>query len=317
MRVVTPRRSPVALRIVVVYLAAGTAWILFSDQIVLLALGYTPSSALAQTAKGLFYVGVTGVLLGWLIHQHRDELGRQAFQAQSVDLVGRLAAGVAHDFNNILTAALGLTRLLRDEVAASGSGAADLTELQETLQRGSQLAARLMQLGRPPSVEPPPLSVNELLQTAERLLQRAAGPQARLRLELASDLPLVAADAGQIEQVVLNLVLNAGEAMPEGGTVEVTTARASLTGAEAAALLLPAGGYLRLQVADTGRGMSDEELSRIFELFYSSKTGGGNHGVGLASTDAIVTALRGRITVESKVGEGTTFSVWLPALPER
>ncbi len=313
MRLFVPGRNNATMRIVGIYVVLGALWILFSDAIVESLVGGTMLGHAAHSFKGLAYVAITGLLLWWLIHSHRAQLGRQAYQAQRMDLIGRMAAGVAHDFNNVLSAASGLCALIGEDARNGQVAPADVDELNDILQHGSEMAARLLTIGRSDTLQVTRVDLNQVLRDGARLWQRSAGPRAELSVEPAEALPEVQMDRVQFEQVLLNLVLNARDAMPQGGQLRIATAVVSPGADRPPELALGSGCYVRLTVSDSGVGMDQAALARLFEPFCTSKANGTGFGIGLASVEAIVQSAGGRIAVASQPGQGTTFEVYLPA----
>ena len=242
------------------------------------------------------------------------ESGEQLRQAQKMEAVGRLAGGVAHDFNNLLTAILGYAELL------VGRRDLDKTSLQnvEAIQKaGKQAAAvthQLLAFSRKQVLQPRIIDLNALVCDFERILRRVIGEHIDLQTHAEAPCGRVRADPNQIEQVVLNLGVNARDAMPRGGRLLIRTDNVHFDDAAARRLAsdLPGGEYVLLEVADNGCGMDDEVKSRIFEPFYTTKGPGKGTGLGLATVYGVVKQSGGTTLVESALGEGTTFRVYLP-----
>jgi CheY-like chemotaxis protein len=231
--------------------------------------------------------------------------------------IGRLAGGIAHDFNNLLTAILGYTALIRMGLRPGDAVAEDVAEVEKAARRAADLTRQLLAFARKQVVTPRVVSLNELVGNLQRLLDRLIGPHVMLETELAPGLWAVRADAGQLEQVVTNLVVNARDALPRGGVIRLATRNVSL-GPEAAAVHadLPPGDYVRLDVADTGEGMDEATLARVFEPFFTTKEKGKGTGLGLATAYGIVRQAGGSIGAESRPGAGSTFTVLLPRVDE-
>ena len=252
----------------------------------------------------------------------RRELEERLRQAQRLEAVGQLAGGVAHDFNNLLTVITGNLDFARRGLAPDHPVQEDLAEIAEAADRGRTLVRQLLAFGRKQVLAPRPLDLNEVVRDAERLLRRVVGEEITLETTLAAALPTVRADRGQLEQVLMNLVVNARDAMRTarhgraagGGTLTLATAACALAPEEAAAWALPAGDYVRLVVRDTGHGMTDAERARAFEPFFTTKAVGTGTGLGLATVYGIVQQSGGAIRVASAPGAGTTFTILLPAL---
>jgi len=247
--------------------------------------------------------------------EHRDALEEQLQQAELMGTVGQLASGVAHDFKNLLAI-----------VVAHAESAADietdlhvrklLAEIRLAADRAVQLSDDLMAFGRRNLTEPEPVDLNALISGTCELLRVAVGSKAALSVHLApTRLPAVLAEPHQLEQVLLNLAMNARDAMPAGGTLTIATARVELD--ERQARLPPGaspGPYVELTVTDTGTGMTDVVAARIFDRFYTTKPLTGT-GLGLATVKAVITDAGGSIEVDTKPGSGTSFRIYLPAMP--
>jgi signal transduction histidine kinase len=246
-----------------------------------------------------------------LEHQSaRMRLEERVAQARTLDTVASLAAGVAHDFNNILTVILGLSSVLKrsDDPDAAVTAQA----IEEAAKRAATLTRLLLAFGRGQPIETRVLDINAVVSEAEPLLRRFAG-ESRLLIELGRDLPVVGADPTQLQQVLLNLVGNARDAMPTPGAVTIRTARAS---SAQIAQTPPRGGKttaVALEVTDTGDGMSPEVKARVFEPFFTTKAPGKGTGIGLSAVREIVELTGGAISVESSKGKGSRFTIVLPA----
>jgi two-component system, cell cycle sensor histidine kinase and response regulator CckA len=244
----------------------------------------------------------------------RAELASQLRQAQKMEAVGQLAGGIAHDFNNLLTAISCNVELLLDAIAPSDARRDDVVQIREAADRAATLTRQLLAFSRRQVLQPRALDLNETAAGMERLLCRVISADVRLHAQLESALPLVFADAGQMEQVMMNLVLNARDAMPAGGTIVIRTAYRHLrTALQHRFGVIPPGDYVTLTVKDAGTGMSPEVLERLFEPFFTTKPQGSGTGLGLATVHGIVTQSSGHITVESAPGLGAEFTVYLPA----
>ncbi len=243
----------------------------------------------------------------------RLRLEAQLRQSQKMDAIGHLAGGVAHDINNILTVIQGNASLLRMSQAASAHHEEGLAEILEATQRAAELTRRLLALGRRQVMQLRRLDLNEIVMSMVKMLQRILGEDVRLHLDLhPRELP-VRADAGMLDQVLLNLVVNARDAMPGGGTLTIESSPVGVSEADSRRLAdLRPGQYARLRVADTGSGIAPEDLEHVFEPFFTTKAPGKGTGLGLATVFGIVKQHAGAVRVSSRLGEGSTFEILLP-----
>jgi response regulator RpfG family c-di-GMP phosphodiesterase/signal transduction histidine kinase len=246
--------------------------------------------------------------------RERGRLEERLRQAQRLEAVGQLAGGIAHDFNNLLAVILGNGDFALE--ALEGHPAhADIEEMVQAAQRAADLTRQLLIFSRKDIVRPVAVDLNKVVRSTTRLLERTLGEHIELHSTLAENLPMVEADVTGLEQVLMNLAVNARDAMPEGGVLSIATEAVDLSETFTATLPdLSPGSYIELSVADTGCGMAPEVQTHIFEPFFTTKPVGQGTGMGLATIYAIVTRWGGHITVYSEPDLGTTFKVWLPVM---
>jgi K+-sensing histidine kinase KdpD len=240
-------------------------------------------------------------------------LEEQYFQAQKMEAIGQLAGGVAHDFNNLLTAILGYCELLLSEFDAEDHRRADVAEIQKAGTRGAALTRQLLAFSRKQIIEPTLLDLNVVVNDMRSMLSRLIGEDMRIVLRSGPELALVNADRGQVEQVVMNLAVNARDAMPTGGTLMIETANVELDEHYPKThLAAKPGSYVVLTVTDTGTGMTPQVQARLFEPFFTTKGVGKGTGLGLATVHGIVLRNGGTVNVYSELGKGTSFKVYFP-----
>lgn len=246
--------------------------------------------------------------------EDRKRLEEQVRQAQKMEAVGRLAGGVAHDFNNLLTAINGYSDLLLRSLDRMDPRRADVEEIKETAGRAAGLTQQLLAFSRRQITQPTVVDVNQVVTNLEKMLRRLIGEDIRLVTTKEPALYRVRADMGQMEQVLLNLSVNARDAMPKGGQLTVTTGNVEIKPPDLQEV--PAGSYVLLTVTDSGTGMDPATLSHLFEPFYTTKEKGRGTGLGLSTVYGIINQSSGHIRVSTEVGKGTSFRVYLPKVEE-
>jgi PAS domain S-box-containing protein len=243
---------------------------------------------------------------------HELELEVQYRQTQKIDSIGRLAGGVAHDFNNILAVICGHTELALAQLSPDAPLRSNLECIQESAERAANLTRQLLAFARRQVIEPRRINLNELIVNLNKMLRRLIGEDIKLVTQTAPDLGQIKADPGQIEQVLLNLVVNARDAMPDGGTLTICTDNVTLDEDYARRHLVTPGDYVMVSVSDTGVGMTDEVKQHVFEPFFTTKEQGKGTGLGLATCFGIIQQSNGHIHSDSQVDKGTQFKIYLP-----
>ncbi|MDB4881834.1 MAG: sensor protein, partial [Gemmatimonadetes bacterium] len=240
----------------------------------------------------------------------------QLLQSQKMEAVGQLAGGVAHDFNNVLTAIKGFSELVALQLEEGHPARSDVFEITAAADRAAALTRQLLAFSRRQLLQPTVVSPNEVVEGVVKMLIRLIGAEVRCETTLAKDVACVLADAGQLEQVLMNLAVNARDAMPTGGTLTIETANVELNAEHAArfsgAEAVTPGAYIMLAVSDSGTGMSAAVQARAFEPFFTTKDPGAGTGLGLSTVYGIVRQSGGYVDVTSEIGRGTTFRVYLP-----
>jgi PAS domain S-box-containing protein len=255
-------------------------------------------------------------------HEDRERLRAQLEQAQRLEGLGQLAGGVAHDFNNLIGVILNYAAFVGEEIdtaAVKGAGtqwkavSEDVGQIRRAAERAAGLTRQLLSFARREVIQPQVVDLNDLLNNMASILRRTLGADLELVTHLAEDLPPILVDPGQIDQMILNLAVNARDAMPSGGSLTISTDSLSVDRAYAAewSSVLP-GHYVRVTIADTGTGMPDEVIKHAFEPFFTTKNKGEGSGLGLATVYGAVTQAEGHVRITSKPNIGTTFTILLP-----
>jgi signal transduction histidine kinase/ActR/RegA family two-component response regulator len=243
----------------------------------------------------------------------------QLAQSQKIEAIGQLAGGIAHDFNNLLTVIGGRSSLLLMRMRPDDPARKDVDLIQSTTQRAADLTRQLLAFSRKQVLEPKPINLKALVAGVTPILRRLIGEHIEIVIVSTDDKGQVLADPGQIEQVIVNLVVNARDAMPEGGTltIETTSHTVPAAGRRGPDRDAPPGEYVTLRIRDTGSGMDPATMARIFEPFFTTKEAGKGTGLGLSTVHGIVHQSGGRLALESAVGRGTTFTIYLPRVPDQ
>ena len=279
------------------------------------AAGYDPEEhdLLREVAGDLAFA-----LRGMDIAATLAETEEQLRQAQKLDAIGQLAGGVAHDFNNILTIQMGYCDLMKGRLNDEDPLARDLDKIWKCADRAASLTRQLLAFSRKQTLQPEVIGLNTVVANIEKLLRRLIGEDIEFVTLPAEDLGMVMADPGQIEQVIMNLAVNARDAMPEGGRLTVETANVVLDESYARGHVgAITGPHVMLAITDTGSGMDEVTRSRLFEPFYTTKAKGKGTGLGLATVYGIVKQSGGDIWVYSEIGQGTTFKIYLPCVEDQ
>jgi len=260
-----------------------------------------------------------GEMAGLILHgvdtSERKSLEMQFAQSQKMEAVGQLAGGIAHDFNNLLTAMIGFCDLLLIRHKPGDQSFADIMQIKQNANRAANLVRQLLAFSRQQTVQSKVLNVTEVLADLSHLMRRLIGVSIELKMTHGRDLGVVLMDQGQLEQIVVNLAVNARDAMPEGGALSVRTENVSLSDpAPYGSEVMPVGDYVLIEVVDSGQGIEKEILDRIFEPFFSTKEVGlgTGLGLGLSTVHGIIRQADGFVFVDSEPGQGTRFSIFLP-----
>jgi two-component system cell cycle sensor histidine kinase/response regulator CckA len=249
--------------------------------------------------------------------QEKEDLRTQLFQSQKMEALGTLVGGIAHDFNNMLQIMLGYSQLLLDDKKKGEPGYEELQTIIETVNGGADLVNKLLAFGQQSQVFPLPLDLNHQISQVSKLISRTLPHVVQIDLDLADGPTMIRSDHGQIDQLVMNLAINASDAMPSGGRLKIATTTVTLTDEYCKSYpVVKPGNYVMLSVSDTGRGMDKETVARIFDPFFSTKQRGSTRGtgLGLSVVQGIVQQQGGHTICESEPGKGTEFRIYLPAI---
>jgi signal transduction histidine kinase/CheY-like chemotaxis protein len=256
--------------------------------------------------------GADGRQTGWLAVCYdlteRKQLEAQVRESQKMEAIGRLAGGVAHDFNNLLTAILGYSEFVQQQVAGTAIED-DVVQIRLAAESAGRLTQQLLAFSRKQVLDPVRLNVSTVVADMQKILRRVLGEDVDLRTPLPTELPSVLADRGQLEQIVMNLAVNARDAMPNGGVLTLSTSAVRLEERKGE---IPPGEFVRLAVTDTGCGMDAPTMTHIFEPFFTTKGPGKGTGLGLATVYGIVKQSGGHVDVISRPGHGARFDIYLP-----
>ena len=263
-----------------------------------------------------FLVVIASIAAAAIEHTKSAEVLRQKDlqlqQSQKLEAMGRLAGGVAHDFNNLLTVIRGFTELIAATLDPAAASRRYADELMKAANQASGLTSQLLAFSRKQVLKPQVVNLNNLVSNSEMILRRLIGNDVALFTSLSPHLGPIKADPGQIEQIIMNLCVNARDAMPQGGSLTIETAMTELDSSSCETLDLHPGRYVLLSVADTGSGMDQATLAKLFEPFFTTKAPGKGTGLGLSIVYGIVKQSHGHVAVTSEVGHGTTFTIYLP-----
>lgn len=255
----------------------------------------------------------TGLFIQFHDITEQKRFESQLVQSQKMQAVGQLAGGIAHDFNNLLTAMIGFCDLMLMRQTPGDQSFTDVMQIKQNATRATNLVRQLLAFSRPQTLEPHVLNVTDTLAELSALLRRLLGANVDLKIKYARDLGLVLMNKGHFDQVVMNVMVNARDAMAKGGTITLTTHNCEFKKPKRFGHnVIPAGVYVLLEITDTGEGIRPEIIDRIFDPFFSTKEVGEGTGLGLSTVYGIVKQAGGFIYVDSKVGEGTTFNIYLP-----
>jgi len=256
---------------------------------------------------------ISGLALHFIDTTEQKNLEVQFAQSQKMEAIGQLAGGIAHDFNNLLTAMIGFSDLLLTRHGPDDPSFADIQQIKQNANRATNLVRQLLAFSRKQTLAPVRIDVTEQLNELTSLLGRLIGAKIELSMDHGHDLPPIQADRGQFDQIIVNLAVNARDAMPGGGQMTIRTQALDIKEpVQRGPDLMPKGKYIQIEVIDTGTGIRKEDMERIFEPFFSTKEVGAGTGLGLSTVYGIIHQSGGYVFVDSAPGDGTTFSIYLP-----
>jgi len=268
----------------------------------------------AQTSTGhVFTAFIRDLTTPRSSEQHKLDLEERLRQSERLEGIGRLAGGIAHDFNNILAVVMNYSQFVEDALPEGSEVRDDVVQIRLAAERGATFTRQLLTFAHRGAVNPQDLQLNSIITELRTMLRRTIPGSVKIELSLAPELWTARIDVGQIEQLLMNLIVNAADAMPDGGTILVRTTNVEFDGTTPTETQMTAGRYVQIEVTDTGHGMSKDVIARAFEPFFTTKARGRGTGLGLATAYGIVQQASGTISIVSAVGKGTTMRVHLPA----
>lgn len=269
---------------------------------------------IVTNTTGIFEGGALVEVRGYIFDEtYRKRLEQQFQQAQKMEAVGRLAGGIAHDFNNLLTVINGYSEFILSQMPAGSPFVREIEEINRAGERAAHLTRQLLAFSRKQVMQPRVVDLNTIVTNIESMLRRLIGEHIELKSSLGKDLWKIEVDPGQIEQVIMNLAVNARDAMPGGGTLTIATSNCAVPlDSPSCSPEMKDGEYVRLTVSDTGHGFNEEVGSHIFEPFFTTKAPGEGTGLGLPTVYGIVAQSMGHLDVKSEPGSGSTFTIFLP-----
>lgn len=306
-------------RIAAIYCAAGLVYIWVSDWMVVgdMSPDWRPG---AETLKGSLFVIFSSMLIAWLARRelrHFDRVLRASHAAQRMEALGRMTSGVAHDFNNLLTLVISNAEILEDDLTGQPERRACASAILEAGERGAQLVSHLLTFARERPARLVEVEIGERIAALRPILERSAGPGVKVQFVAPAEPIRILSDHAQLDAAVLNLVINARDAMPAGGEVRIAADPTELKEHEARQLQLEPGAYCVLSVTDTGTGMPPEIARQAFEPFFTTKEPGKGTGLGLSSVYGFMRQCGGLARIKSPPGQGATVQLYFPLRPQQ